>query len=162
AIWALIYNPNARFQPHADRSPEWNRGAYLVEAMGHCGECHTERNIAEALNNRRKFGGGIADGWHAYNITPDKASGIGAWSDGEIADYTTYGHAEGRGSAGGPMVDVVDANLRDASPSDFRAVLAYLRSIPPVSSGDLPAPRPTVAADSPRSEVAGFDVRGKH
>ena len=56
-IWSAFYNPDQRFRPREDRSPEWNRGAYLVEGLGHCGDCHTPRNLAQALDNRRKFEG---------------------------------------------------------------------------------------------------------
>jgi mono/diheme cytochrome c family protein len=160
-VWAWIYNPSERFRPHTDRTPEWNRGAYLVEALGHCNDCHTVRNLAQTPNNRRKFGGNVIDGWFAYNITQDKASGIGAWSDAEIAQYLSSGHADGRGSAGGSMAGVVDNDLRYASQSDIRAMVAYLRTIPPVANRNLPAPRATPAPESPRVEISGFDMRGK-
>ncbi len=62
AFWSAFYNPDQRFQPREDRSPDWNRGAYLVEALGHCGDCHTPRNLAQALDNRRKFAGTVTAG----------------------------------------------------------------------------------------------------
>src|SRR6202042_725833 len=77
-MWSAVFNPDKRFQPDTSKSAEWNRGAYLSEALAHCGECHTPRNIAFALNNRRKFGGEITGGWRAYNISEDNGSGIGA------------------------------------------------------------------------------------
>ena len=79
--WSLFFNENVRFQPNTARSPEWNRGAYLAEALAHCGDCHTPRNLALALDNRSKFAGAVAAGWHAFNITSDRGTGIGAWSD---------------------------------------------------------------------------------
>ena len=161
-IWTWVYSPGERFRPHTDRTPQWNRGAYLVEALAHCNDCHTERNLAQAPNNRRKFGGGDSDGWLAYNITQDKTSGIGAWTDAEIAQYLSNGHANGRGSAGGPMAGVVDEDLRYTSQADINAIVTYLRTIPAVASRNLPAPRPTPASQSPRVETAGFDLRGKH
>src|ERR1700677_1958019 len=54
-FWSVLFNPDTRFEPDASKSAEWNRGAYLAEALAHCGECHTPRNLAFALNNRRKF-----------------------------------------------------------------------------------------------------------
>ena len=75
AIWAGLFNPDHRFRPVEGQSAEWNRGAYLVEAAGHCGECHTPRNLMQALDQRRKFAGGVAEGWNAYNISADKVSG---------------------------------------------------------------------------------------
>ena len=62
AVWALLFDPNRRFEPHTQRNDEWNRGAYLVEALGHCGECHTPRNIFQALDNRSKFTGAVQGG----------------------------------------------------------------------------------------------------
>ena len=76
---------DVRFKPDTSRSLEWNRGAYLAEALAHCGECHTPRNLAFALDNRRKFAGAITAGWRAFNITSDKATGVGAWSDEDLA-----------------------------------------------------------------------------
>ena len=77
-VWALMFNANRRFEPHANQSAEWNRGAYLVEALAHCGECHTPRNpLFQALDNRRKFAGAVTGGWRAYNITSDPTGGVG-------------------------------------------------------------------------------------
>ena len=80
-IWSWLFNADQRFQPNPTRSPEWNRGAYVSEALAHCGECHTPRNLAFALNNRRKFGGAVTAGWRAYNITSDAKTGVGEWND---------------------------------------------------------------------------------
>ncbi|MBS0409472.1 MAG: cytochrome c, partial [Proteobacteria bacterium] len=63
AIWSRLFNADQRFRPHPDRSPEWNRGAYLAEAMAHCGDCHTPRTLVQSLDNRRKFAGAVAAGW---------------------------------------------------------------------------------------------------
>src|SRR5271170_2554265 len=70
-FWSLAFNPDSRFAPNTARSPDWNRGAYLAEALAHCGECHTPRNLAFALNNRKKFAGAVAAGWRAFNISSD-------------------------------------------------------------------------------------------
>ncbi len=67
--WSFVFNEDVRFQPNTAQSPEWNRGAYLAEALAHCGECHTPRNLAFALNNRKKFAGALTAGWHAFNIS---------------------------------------------------------------------------------------------
>ena len=79
-VWALLFDRDKRFEPHSQRSAQWNRGAYLVETMAHCGECHTPRNLFQALDNRAKFAGAVQAGWRAYNITtdPPAASAIGA------------------------------------------------------------------------------------
>ena len=160
-IWAAFYNPDQRFQPHTDRSPEWNRGAYLVEALGHCGDCHTPRNLAQALDNRRKFGGTVISGWRAYNITPDPTSGIGAWSDEELAEYLRSGHVTGHGSAGGPMAEEVAASSSRLTGGDLHAVATYLRSIPTIRTPDLPLVRTEAASDSPKAVQAALEPRGR-
>lgn len=160
-IWSAFYNPDERFRPLESRSPEWNRGAYLVEGLGHCGDCHTPRNLAQALNNRRKFDGDVIGGWRAYNITPDPVSGIGEWSDAELIEYLRGGHAVGRGSAGGPMAEVVDASLSKLAPDDLRAMVTYLRSVPAIRTGDLPAPKASPAPEMPKPMQASVDPLGQ-
>jgi mono/diheme cytochrome c family protein len=141
AVWSVFFNPDKRFEANADRSPEWNRGAYLTEAMGHCGECHTPRNLGMALDNRNKFAGAVQGGWNAYNITPDTRAGVGGWSDQELIEYLSKGHAHGRGTASGPMGEAVDESLSHLASSDVAAIVTYLRTVPLVRSSDLPAPR---------------------
>jgi mono/diheme cytochrome c family protein len=136
--WSVLFNADKRFEPRVARSPEWNRGAYLVEALGHCGECHTPRNLFQALNNRAKFAGTVQAGWRAYNITPDPASGLGAWNDSEIAQYLSLGHADGHGTATGPMGEAIDESLSYLTQTDITAMVAYLRSLPAIATSDLP------------------------
>jgi mono/diheme cytochrome c family protein len=130
AFWNALFKPWHRFQPNADQPADWNRGAYLVEALGHCGDCHTPRNILFGLNNHRKFAGAIIQGWKAYNMTPDPKWGIGSWSDAQLQDYLAHGHADGRSSASGPMAEVIDNSLRFLSQDDISAMRKYLRSVP--------------------------------
>jgi mono/diheme cytochrome c family protein len=160
-IWAWLFNADHRFQPNPTRSPEWNRGAYVSEALAHCGECHTPRNLAFALNNRRKFGGAVTAGWHAYNITSDAKTGVGEWNDDLAATYLAQGHAVGRGTASGPMGEAVDESLSQMAPEDVRAVVTYLRSVPPVVAPDLPAIRVSPADASHRNGPASADAQGK-
>jgi mono/diheme cytochrome c family protein len=155
SIWSVLFNSDRRFEPHADRSAEWNRGAYLAEAMAHCGECHTPRNLFFALNNRQKFAGTVQAGWRAYNITADRGSGVGAWSDADLANYLSAGHADGRGTASGPMGEAVDESLSHLQPSDIAAMVAYLRSVPGVATSGLPEPRSTPVATA---QVAAGDA----
>jgi len=159
-FWSALFNPDTRYAPDTSKSPEWNRGAYLVEALAHCGECHTPRNLAFALDNRKKFGGAVTAGWRAFNISSDKATGVGGWSDDDLASYLSTGHAKGRGTASGPMGEAVDHSLSQLAPEDIRAVVAYLRSVPATASTDLPA---TVAPPAPASHKEGpsADARGK-
>jgi len=160
-IWAAFYNPDKRFQPHEDRSPEWNRGAYLVEALGHCGDCHTPRNLGQALDNRHKFAGTSISGWRAYNITPDPVSGVGSWSEDELAEYLSSGHAAGHGSAGGPMAEEVAASSSNLTRGDLQAMATYLRSVPAIRTRELPAVKTEPASDSPRLTQTAVDPRGR-
>jgi mono/diheme cytochrome c family protein len=160
AFWSAVFNPNTRFEPDPARSPEWNRGAYLAEALAHCGECHTPRNLAFALDNRKKFGGAVTAGWRAFNVSSDKATGIGAWRDEDVASYLSMGHAAGHGTASGPMGEAVDHSLSQLAPEDIHALVTYLRSVPAVASADLPA---TLAPPAPAShrDAGTSDPRGK-
>jgi mono/diheme cytochrome c family protein len=161
-IWALMFNPDKRFEPRSERDPQWNRGAYLVEAMAHCGECHTPRNLGFALNQREKFSGAVQAGWRAYNITSDPKSGVGAWSETDLAHYLSLGHADGRGTATGPMGEAVDNSLRYLTQGDITAMVAYLRSVSGIASGDLPEPKANPASSSHAQGVAvTVDSRGK-
>ena len=145
AFWNVLFNPSQRFRPDADQTPEWNRGAYLVEALGHCGECHTPRNLLQGLRSGQKFAGTTINGWRAYNITADPVSGIGGWSDAELAAYLSTGHAQGRGSAAGPMGEAVSNSLRFLSRDDVGAMVAYLRSVPPIGVRANPTQRSAAA-----------------
>jgi mono/diheme cytochrome c family protein len=160
-FWSAVFNPDTRFEPDTSKSPEWNRGAYLAEALAHCGECHTPRNLAFALDNRKKFAGAITAGWRAFNISSDKATGLGAWSDDDLASYLSIGHAPGHGTASGPMGEAVDHSLSKLAPEDIRAVVAYLRSVPATPSRDLPATLAPLAPASHRDGAATADARGK-
>jgi mono/diheme cytochrome c family protein len=160
-FWSALFNPDTRFEPDTSKSPEWNRGAYLAEALAHCGECHTPRNLAFALDNRKKFVGAVTAGWRAFNISSDKTTGVGGWRDDDLVSYLSIGHAAGHGTASGPMGEAVDHSFGQMAPEDIRAVVAYLRTVPPIASPDLPA---TLAPPAPASHRDGGgtpDPRGK-
>jgi mono/diheme cytochrome c family protein len=159
-FWSAVFNPDTRFEPDTSQSPEWNRGAYLAEALAHCGECHTPRNVAFALDNRRKFAGAVTAGWRAFNISSDEVTGIGSWRNDDLISYLSIGHAAGHGTAAGPMGEAVDRSFSQLTPEDVRAVVAYLRTVPPTASPDLPAP---LAPPAPASHKQGGtpDPRGK-
>jgi mono/diheme cytochrome c family protein len=159
--WSMVFNANARFAPNTAQSPAWNRGAYIAEALAHCGECHTPRNIAFALDNRKKFGGAVTAGWHAFNISSDKGSGVGDWSDDALFDYLSKGHASGYGTASGPMGEAVDQSFSQMAPADVHALVEYVRSVPAVASSDQPATIAPPAPASPKEGGAVPDVLGK-
>jgi mono/diheme cytochrome c family protein len=160
AVWSELFNPDTRFEPDISKSAEWNRGAYLAEALAHCGECHTPRNFAFALNNRKKFAGAVTAGWRAFNISSDKATGVGGWRDDDLISYLSIGHAAGHGTASGPMGEAVDHSFGQMAPQDIRAIVAYLRSVPPTVSPDLPATLAPPASASHKDGITA-DARGK-
>ena len=154
SVWAYLFNSDKRFEPVPTRSAQWNRGAYLAESLAHCGDCHTPRNLAFALDNRRKFAGDVEAGWRAYNITSDDQSGVGAWPANELAEYLALGHADGRGTAAGTMGEAVDNSFRFMTRSDIDAIVAYLKTVPAIRSLDLPDPNTKPAPASHKQGVS--------
>jgi mono/diheme cytochrome c family protein len=159
-IWSWFFNANSRFEPNIAQSPQWNRGAYLAEALAHCGECHTPRNLGFALDNRKKFAGAVTAGWQAFNITSDKGTGIGSWSDDEVSAYLSKGHALNHGTAAGPMSEAVDQSFSRMSEADIAALVVYLRSAPAIAAPNMPA---TIAPPAPvrPDEGTTADALGK-
>jgi mono/diheme cytochrome c family protein len=145
-FWNLVNNPDRRFEPDSSQSAVWNRGAYLVQVLGHCGECHTPRNFMMAVNNGRQFAGAQEQGWLAYNITRDPTHGLGGWSDAALTQYLSTGHADGHGPASGPMAEVVEDSLRYLTQDDIHAVVTYLRTVPAQPDG----PAAVVANSAPQ------------
>jgi mono/diheme cytochrome c family protein len=162
AVWSGMFNSDERFEPNVERSTEWNRGAYLAEALAHCGECHTPRTIAFSLNHRHKYAGQKQAGWISYNISSDKDSGIGDWKVEEIAQYIASGHAPGRGTASGPMGEVVENSLQYLTPADVSAIATYVATVPAVKGRKQPAVKTEPApADHAMGVAATVDPRGK-
>ena len=148
-------------RPIRAQSPQWNRGAYLAEALAHCGECHTPRNLAFALDNRKKFAGAVTAGWHAFNITSDKGTGIGGWSDDEVFAYLANGHALGRGTAAGPMGEAVDHSFSHDGAGRHPRAGRLRAQRAAVASPDLPATIAPPAPPSPKEGGAAADALGK-
>ncbi|TDG07379.1 c-type cytochrome [Paraburkholderia guartelaensis] len=134
-LWNLFNFNEGRFVPDPKQSAEFNRGAYLVKGLAHCEECHTPRNFMQGLKTTERFSGATQAGWQAYNITPDRESGIGNWSDDALIAYLSTGIAAGHASAAGPMADVVQHSTQYLTHEDLRSIVAYLRALPPVSGG---------------------------
>lgn len=131
SIWKLLFLTEGPFQPLADRSAEYNRGAYLVTVLGHCGECHTPRNWFGAMEADAFLAGTSAgpDGKKVPNITPDQATGIGKWSEQDIVNLLKDGQTPDFDFVGGAMSAVVNdtAQLTDA---DRKAIAVFLKSVP--------------------------------
>ncbi len=121
----------------------WNRGAYLVEGLGHCSACHTERNsLGAEMTGAARLTGGYADGWEAPAIAGTAKSPM-AWTESALFDYLRTGHSADHGSAGGPMAKVV-ASLSALPDTDIRAMATYLASL---------STAPATDADRQRREV---------
>ncbi|MGF6607988.1 mono/diheme cytochrome c family protein [Paraburkholderia sp. WSM4175] len=152
-FWNLFNFTEGRFVPDPKQSPEWNRGAYLVEGLAHCEECHTPRNFMQGLKSSARFSGAVQAGWHAFNITPDKLSGVGDWRDDELTSYLSTGAAPSRANAAGPMGEVVANSTQYLTPVDLRSIVVFLRSVPAVSGGDA---RPRHQWGKPAGDVTAL------
>jgi mono/diheme cytochrome c family protein len=133
--WKLLYFHPGPFHPSPGRSAEWNRGAYLVTALAHCGECHTPRNWLGAPEQGRFLAGTShgPDGKPVPNITPDRKTGIGDWSEDDIVALLTDGQKPDFDFVGGAMAEVVQSTSR-LTEQDRRAIAVYLESVRPVST----------------------------
>jgi mono/diheme cytochrome c family protein len=129
-FWKAAFHKSGRFRPDPAKSAQWNSGAYLAIALGHCGECHTPRNLGFGLEHSRELTGEELQGWRAYNITADPQHGIGSWTDDQILAYLASGHAPSHASAGGPMLEAVSHSLQFLNPADASALVTYLRTVP--------------------------------
>jgi mono/diheme cytochrome c family protein len=158
AFWNAAFLDSAHFTPDPSKDAQWNRGAYVVEALEHCGECHTPRHVTQNLDNAQKFSGAVLQGWKAYNITASKQSGVGGWSDESLASYLSAGHADGHSSASGPMAEAVDNSLRYATTDDIHAIVAYLRTIGPIENAPAIAQNPPAANDISPPASLGVQV----
>ena len=130
AGWNLLFLDSKPFTPDPGKSPEWNRGAYLVRGLAHCSDCHSPRNLLMARQSSRDLAGGELDAWLAPNITSDVNSGIGGWSSQDIVDYLQSGHATGKAQAAGGMAEAIDNSLQYLTPADLQAIATYLKTVP--------------------------------
>ncbi|MBO1078743.1 cytochrome c [Roseomonas haemaphysalidis] len=144
AGWNMLNFTPGVFQPDPAKSAEFNRGAYLVEGPGHCGLCHTPRNLIGGDKSGAHLQGGELQGWFAPNITADKRQGIGDWSDAEMVEYLRTGR-NARTAASGPMAEVVAYSTSAMTDADLKAIAVYLRERG--AAGD-PAPAALAAGDA--------------
>jgi mono/diheme cytochrome c family protein len=128
-LWNFVFFKNQRFEENSSLSVELNRGAYLTNALGHCGECHTPRNFGFAMSESQAFIGAHVEGWLAPNLTSDALYGLGVWSDDQLIAYLKTGHARGRSSASGPMAEVIEHSLQYLNDIDLRSMVIFLRSL---------------------------------
>jgi mono/diheme cytochrome c family protein len=144
-VWKFLFMDDKPFVPDAAHSPQWNRGAYLVNSLGHCAECHSPRNFLGGIVAAQRLAGGPnpeGEGW-VPNITQ---KGLADWSAKDIAYFLESGQTPDGDSAGGSMVRVIK-NTSQLSPGDREAMADYIKSLPPVEG----PPRPKKAPDSGKS-----------
>jgi mono/diheme cytochrome c family protein len=127
AGWKLLFLRHGTYQPDPAQSAEWNRGAYLVEGLAHCGACHTPRNALGAERSSAQFAGGDVDNWHAYAINAQSPAPV-PWDADALFGYLRHGWQPDHGVARGPMAEVV-SNLSAVPDSDVRAIATYMASV---------------------------------
>lgn len=137
SAWNWMFLEEGVYQDKSGKSAEWNRGAYLVQGPAHCGTCHTPRGLGmqeKAYDESQPgylAGAPIGD-WIAFNITSDKASGIGSWSQREIVQYLKTGNVPFKAQAAGSMAEAVTHSFSKMSDADLRAIALYLADVPAV------------------------------
>jgi mono/diheme cytochrome c family protein len=131
--WKWLFFGPGPFRPAPERSEAYNRGAYLVTALAHCGECHTPRNWFGATEPDRFLAGNPVgpDGKKVPNITPDRETGIGNWTEDDIIGLLTDGHTPDFDFVGGAMAEIV-RNTSRLDDADRRAIAVYLKSLPAI------------------------------
>ena len=132
--WKILFFTPAPLEPDPAQPPAINRGAYLVNALGHCGECHTPRNLLGAVDNDDFLSGTTSgpEGEIVPNITPDKATGIGDWSVNDVVFLFRTGFLPDGNDVQGGMREAIDDGLKHLSQTDLLAIAAYLKSVPPI------------------------------
>jgi mono/diheme cytochrome c family protein len=124
--WNMLFFTPGEFQPDANKSAEWNRGAYLAEGLGHCGACHTPKNFLGGDKAGDRLGGYVLQGWFASDLTDDPRRGLGGWSVNDIAAYLKTGH--GRNTIGtGLMAETISNSTSHMSDADLKAIAIYLK-----------------------------------
>lgn len=159
-LWKSLYFDEERFEPQPEQSQQWNRGAYLVEGLGHCGMCHSPRNFMGATDPDLAMTGGTymtrVEGklstWSAPNLT-SADNGLAMWPQEDITDYLKLGFSH-RASVFGPMNKVVLNSTRHMSVEDVTAMAVYLKSLPADSQDTSPpAEDDTIRAGSIQYDI---------
>ncbi|GBR66979.1 cytochrome c [Gluconobacter kanchanaburiensis] len=153
ALWNWLYLDTRTFQPRPGETSQVARGRYLVDHLEHCGTCHTPRTLFMGPANGRALSGSVVGAWYAPNITTDKIAGIADWTDSDLRNYLTSGHAMNKGQAAGPMAEVVTNSTRFLTPDDVDAMIAYLREVSPIASKEKRS-RTSYGSTEPTEDIA--------
>jgi mono/diheme cytochrome c family protein len=146
--WNWLFFKPGILMPDQQKSVDWNRGRYLVEGAGHCGACHTPKNVFGADRRGQAFAGGLVQGMFAPRLDAGERSGLKSWSVSDIAEYLQSGR-NGRSHAGELMSEVVVNSTSKMTDADVRAIAVYLKDLP---DG---APEPAVSAPPPAAMADG-------
>jgi mono/diheme cytochrome c family protein len=140
-FWRWINFTPGRYVPDPGKSAQWNRGAYVVQAMAHCGECHTPRDFTGGVEPSLFLSGNAngPDRMKIPNITPDKATGIGSWSHNQIVMFLQTGLMPNGDVAGSAMGEVIANGTGKMTDADREAVATYLESLPAIANPDAKA-----------------------
>jgi mono/diheme cytochrome c family protein len=154
--WRTLFFNEGQYAPDSSKSAEFNRGAYLVEGLGHCGMCHSPINALGGTSQSEAFKGGLIpmQNWYAPSLTSNREGGLGDWSIKDITDLLKTG-ISARGVVYGPMAEVVYNSLQYLTDDDLRAMAVYLKSIAE------PSPPPPLSSTLPRSEGSLLISLGK-
>jgi mono/diheme cytochrome c family protein len=164
AAWHWLFFRNHPFAPDPSQSTAWNRGAYIVQGIGHCGACHTPKNVFGAEKDSQRLRGAQLDNWFAPDLTGNMRTGLGSWSAADIVEFLKTGrnvHTDAAGS----MAEVVSYSTSQMSEADLTAIATYLKSLP--ASPSQPAALPGTRAMKAGAAVyfdsctACHRVRGK-
>lgn len=139
-FWNWLYGPKAPPELPANQSGQWKRGEYLVNGLGHCGECHTPKNLLFGDNTARPLTGGLVDNWFASDLTQQRRQGIGKWSRDDLVEFLATGRNK-YATAAGSMQEKVTLSTSHMTDEDRAAIATYLKSLPgngPLSTA-LPA-----------------------
>jgi mono/diheme cytochrome c family protein len=151
AVWRALFFRPARFETDPSQSPQWNRGAYLVETLGHCNACHSRRNAFGATVGPLDLAGGLIpiQNWYAPSLYDGNEAGVGDWPESEVVALLQSG-VSARGSVQGPMAEVVARSTRYLTDSDLLAMAVYLRALPGAGEKSSALAEQSGSAASPR------------
>jgi mono/diheme cytochrome c family protein len=158
-VWDALFFTPGEFRARADKSAEWNRGAYLTEGLEHCGLCHTPKNFLGGDRTSEALQGSPLQGWFAPNITNDARRGIGGWSVDEIVAYLKTGHNL-TSAASGPMGDEISQSSVHLTDADLRAIAIYLKDQP--GQNETPPAPPPEAVMKAGAQVYADQCSGCH
>ncbi len=139
-LWQSLYFKPGEFVPAPHESSEWNRGAYLVDVLGHCDQCHTPRNAAQGLKTKSELSGAPIEGWYAPNISGDSLSELKGLSEQNLFRFLKTGTMPGNTKVVGPMQEVVHESLSRLSDADLHAMAVYLKQQAPAAAPGPPSP----------------------